>query len=98
MPIEEEPIVGAVYENDEGRTFEVIAFDEDDGEIKVRYEDESVKALDIDDWYEMELTRISSPEEEKTDDDEDFEDDFDEDEEEDDDEDEDFDEDDDEEE
>lgn len=79
MPIEEEPIVGAVYEDEEGRSFEVTAFDEDDGAIKARYEDESVKEIDIDDWYEMEITCISTPDddEETADEDEDLDDDAD---------------------
>jgi hypothetical protein len=75
MPIEEEPIVGATYENEEGRTFEVVSFDEDDGTIKVRHEDESVKELDIDDWYEMEITCIALPEDENADEDDDLDDD-----------------------
>lgn len=90
MPIEEEPVVGAVYEDEEGRSFEVTSFDEDDGTIKVRFEDESVNELDIDAWYEMEITCVSLPEDEDADDDDDMDDDddvdFDEDEDEDDDE------------
>jgi hypothetical protein len=74
MPIEEEPIIGAVYEDEEGRTFEVISFDEDEGTIEVQYEDETVNSLDLDGWYEMEITRISTPEDESDDEDE-FEDD-----------------------
>ena len=75
MPIEEEPIVGAVYEDEEGRSFEVVTFDEDEGTIEVRYEDETVNSLDLDGWYELEITRISSPEEEGDDEEEEFEDD-----------------------
>ena len=73
MPIEEEPVVGAVYEDEEGRTFEVVSFDEDDGTIKVRHEDESTKELDIDDWYEMEIKCIEMPEDENADEDDDLE-------------------------
>ncbi len=71
MPIEEEPIVGATYEDEEGRTFEVLAFDEDEGTIEVQYEDETVKQLDLDIWYETELKRIASPKNEKSADDDD---------------------------
>ena len=75
MPIEEEPIVGAVYEDEEGRSFEVTAFDEDEGSIAVRYEDETVKEIDLDAWYDMELKRVASLEDGKnSDDDEDHED------------------------
>ena len=70
MPIEEEPIVGAVYENEEGRTFEVVSFDVDEGTIGVQYEDETVNEIDVDTWYEMELTRVSSPEDEDADEEE----------------------------
>ena len=83
MPIEEEPIVGAVYENEEGRTFAVVSFDVDEGTIGVQYEDETVNEIDVDTWYEMELTRVSSPEDEDADEEEEPEaddDDFDEDE------------------
>ena len=74
MPIEEEPVVGAVYEDEEGRTFAVVSFDEDEGTIEVQYEDETVNSLDLDGWYEMEITRISSPEDENDEDDEELED------------------------
>ncbi len=76
MPIEEEPIVGATYEDDEGRSFEVISFDEDDGTIEVQYEDETMNKIDIDAWYEMELKRLATAKNENnSDEDEDFEDD-----------------------
>ena len=75
MPIEEEPIVGAVYENEEGRSFEVISFDEDLGTIEVQYEDETVEEIDLDAWYEMELKRVAALEKGKdSDEDEDVED------------------------
>ncbi len=85
MPIEEEPIVGAVYENEDGRSFEVTAFDEDDGTIKFQYPDGAVEEADIDAWYEMELKRIASPEDlEDADEDDELEEEDDEDEDEDD--------------
>ena len=70
MPIEEEPIVGAVYEDEERRSFEVIAFDEDLGTIEVQYEDETVNEIDLDAWYEMELKRVASIKDERNPDDE----------------------------
>jgi hypothetical protein len=85
MPIEEEPMVGATYEDEEGRTFEVVSFDEDEGNIEIKFEDDTVNTVDLDAWYEMEVTRISSPEDDADDDDdydeddEDFEDDEDDD-------------------
>jgi hypothetical protein len=59
MPIQEEPRVGAVYEDAEGKTFEVIGVDEDEGNIEIRYVDDAVDEIDIDTWYEMELQQIT---------------------------------------
>lgn len=70
MPIEEEPIVGAVYEDADGVTFEVIAFDEDEGAIEVRYEDGTVGEMDIDNWYETDLHRLHSDKAEEGDEEE----------------------------
>lgn len=58
MPIQEDPVVGAAYEDSDGLTFEVTDFDEDEGAIEVRYDDGSVDEIDIDTWYEMELRRL----------------------------------------
>jgi hypothetical protein len=63
MPIEEEPVVGAVYEDEDGRSFEVISFDEDMGTLEVRYVDGTLNEIDLDDWYGMTLQRLESPEE-----------------------------------
>jgi hypothetical protein len=94
VPIEEEPVVGAVYQDEEGHTFEVIAFDEDDGNVRVRYDDDSLDEIDLDAWYELEIKRIADPEGEDDDDDEDdLDEDDDEDDDDDDEEDDDFDED-----
>ena len=67
MPMEEEPVVGAIYEDPEGLAFEVVSFDEDDGTIEVQYEDGEVGEIDIDAWYEMELQQLRSadPDEEE---------------------------------
>ncbi len=58
MPIQEDPVVGATYEDPDGLTFEVTDFDEDEGAIEVRYDDGSVDEIDIDTWFEMELRRL----------------------------------------
>lgn len=58
MPMQEDPVVGAVYEDPDGLTFEVTDFNEDEGTIEVRYGDDSVDEIDIDTWYEMELRRL----------------------------------------
>ncbi len=62
MPMDTEPLIGAVYEDTEGRSFQVVAFDENEATVKLRYDDESVEEIDLDNWYEMDLELISSPE------------------------------------
>jgi len=63
MPMYEEPVVGAVYEDEDGRTFEVIAFDENEGTIEVQYEDGTPDEFDLDDWYGMDLEQLESDDE-----------------------------------
>lgn len=67
MPMYDEPVVGAVYEDreDDGRTFEVISFDENDGTIEIQYSDNTSDEIDLDDWYGMDLERLESEEEEE---------------------------------
>jgi hypothetical protein len=60
MPMEEEPKIGAMYEDEDGKAFEVLSFDEDVGTIEVQYEDGSVAEIDIDAWYEMELESLKT--------------------------------------
>ena len=62
MPMDEEPIVGTMYEDEDGKPFEVLAFDEDDGTIEVQYADETVGEIDIDAWYEMDFRPLKSVE------------------------------------
>ncbi|MCR4300395.1 MAG: hypothetical protein NUV51_02180 [Sulfuricaulis sp.] len=66
MPMHDEPVVGAVYKDleEDGRTFEVIAFDENDGTIKIQYSDGSTGEIDLDDWYGMDLERLKSDDDE----------------------------------
>jgi hypothetical protein len=70
MPMEEEPVVGAIYEDPDGLAFEILSFDEDDGTIEVQYEDGEVGEIDIDAWYEMELKQLRSADSEDSDEDE----------------------------
>jgi hypothetical protein len=66
MPMYEEPVVGAFYADreEDGRTFEVIAFDENDGTIEIQYGDGTTDEIDLDDWYGMDLEQLESEEEE----------------------------------
>lgn len=63
MPMYEEPVVGAFYEDEDGRSFEVIAFDENDGSIEIQYGDSTTDEIDLDDWYGLDLERLESDEE-----------------------------------
>jgi hypothetical protein len=70
MPMEEEPVVGTKYEDQDGLAFEVISFDEDEGTIEVQHEDGEVGEIDIDAWYEMELKKLKSVDPKNSDEDE----------------------------
>lgn len=67
MPMEEEPVVGKVYEDADGVAFEILEFDEDDGTIEIQYEDGTVDEIDLDTWYEMDLQQVKTAD--KSDDD-----------------------------
>lgn len=60
MPMEEEPVVGGMYEDENGLAFEVLSIDEDDGTIEVQYENGEVSEIDVDAWYEMELQPLKA--------------------------------------
>lgn len=62
MPMEEEPVVGHMYEDPDGQSFEVLSFNEDDGTIGVQYADGTVGEIDIDAWYEMDLEQLATAE------------------------------------
>ncbi|MGH8584407.1 MAG: DUF6763 family protein [Gammaproteobacteria bacterium] len=62
MATEVEPITGNWYEHTErGERFEVVDVDEDRGIVEIQYADGDLSELDIDDWYDMELEPIESP-------------------------------------
>lgn len=60
MPIEEDPKIGAIYEDPDGLAFKVVAVDEDEGTIEISYDDGAIGEIDADSWYEMELRRLKS--------------------------------------
>jgi hypothetical protein len=70
MPMDSDPVVGAVYENADGRTFEVIGFDENEASVQLRYEDGATEDIDLDAWYEMDLEPVSLPDEDAEDEEE----------------------------
>ncbi|MHB8536098.1 MAG: DUF6763 family protein [Sulfuricaulis sp.] len=60
-------MVGVFYEDEDGRTFEVVSFDENDGTIEVQYADNTTDEIDLDDWYGLDLERLESDEEDDDD-------------------------------
>lgn len=63
MPMYEEPVVGTVYEDEDGKTFEVISFDENIGTLEVQFADGTKNEIDLDDWYGMDLEEVESEDE-----------------------------------
>ncbi len=61
MSTEFEPRVGDWYETKEGRTFEVVAVDADEGSVEIQYFDGDVEELDSDTWFDMELQAAAEP-------------------------------------
>ena len=59
-----DPILGNWYRHlDKGYEFQVVAHDATDGVVEIQHFDGDVEALELDDWYEMELEHIEPPEE-----------------------------------
>jgi hypothetical protein len=60
------PTIGNWYRIQGGESFEVVAYDEDDGTIELQYFDGTVEEMDIEDWHaEKEngaLEEIEAPE------------------------------------
>ena len=50
------PLVGDWYSDDQGNRFKVILIDETEGIIEVQHYDGAVEPIDMDSWYERELT------------------------------------------
>lgn len=61
MPTPFEPRVGDWYEDTEGRTFEVVAIDNDEDSIEIQYFDGAVAELDREAWQEMSLQPAAEP-------------------------------------
>jgi len=58
-----DPVLGNWYRHiDKGYEFQVVALDETDAVVEIQYFDGDVEALEMDDWYQMELEHIEPPE------------------------------------
>lgn len=63
MPTEADPIVHSWYQHlDKGQKFEVIAVDEPASVVEIQYFDGNVDQLDLDEWYDLEVEPIETPE------------------------------------
>ena len=56
------PKVGNWYQNLEGETLEVVAYDRDEETIEVQFYDGTVEEYDLDTWEELELSSAQPPE------------------------------------
>ena len=56
------PVVGKWYARPGGDSFEVVAFDADDGTIELQYFDGTIEELDIEDWSEEAILPAEPPE------------------------------------
>lgn len=63
MANETDPIVGNWYRHlDKGHRFEVVALDEDRGLVEIQHYDGDLEELELENWPDMELEVIESPE------------------------------------
>jgi hypothetical protein len=57
------PVLGSWYRHlDKGYVFQVVAYDETDGIVEIQHYDGDVEALELAEWYELELEQIEPPE------------------------------------
>ena len=58
-----DPVLGNWYKHlDKGDEFQVVAYDATDAVVEIQHYDGDVEALELDDWYQMELEHIEQPE------------------------------------
>jgi hypothetical protein len=56
------PVVGNWYARPGGDSFEIVAFDRDDGTLEIQYFDGTIEEMDIEDWGEERIVRAEPPE------------------------------------
>ena len=58
-----DPVLGNWYKHlDKDDEFQVVAYDATDAVVEIQHYDGDVEALELDDWYQMELEHIEQPE------------------------------------
>lgn len=64
MSVRDDPVLGGWYRDfDEDQTFQVVVYDEADGVVEIQYADGDVRALELDEWYGMDVEAVSEPDE-----------------------------------
>lgn len=64
MPARNDRVLGAWYRNiDDEETFQVVVYDETDGVVEIQSSDGEVRALELDEWREMDVESIEDPDE-----------------------------------
>lgn len=63
MSLDITPVVGNWYEQlDKGIRFQVIDLDEEAGIVEIQYFDGDLDAIELEEWYEVEIEPIEEPE------------------------------------
>jgi hypothetical protein len=62
MMINPAPVIGKWYARPGGDSFEIVAFDPDDGTIELQYFDGTIEEMDLEDWREEQIVSASPPE------------------------------------
>jgi len=56
------PSVGDWYRNQQQKTFEIVAYDHDEGTVEIQYFDGDLEEIELDAWKDLELEPIDPPE------------------------------------
>jgi hypothetical protein len=56
------PVVGKWYARPGGDSFEIVAFDAEDGTIEIQYFDGTIEELDVEDWRDEPILAAEPPE------------------------------------
>ena len=62
MLMRHKPVVGSWYQTEDDETFEVVAFDQEEGTIEIQYFDGTVEEMDLETWCETVAKSIDPPE------------------------------------
>lgn len=62
MAMQYQPVIGEWYETPNGESFEVVAYDPDEGSIEIQYLDGAIEELDLENWLELPLSPSEPPE------------------------------------